>query len=121
MYGNICQKDTVCFRSSISKMFLTFSSGLNVTGKLMLVPELRMMGCGYLVVKKRLDGILSVKTQTIISLAKNAYVKSFLGDKAHTLKGLLQDIYYKAIIQKKLLLSACVIFQIFALNLGIFS
>lgn len=101
MYGNICQKDTVCFRSSISKMFLTFSSGLNVTGKLMLVPELRMMGCGYLVVKKRLDGILSVKTQTIISLAKNAYVKSFLGDKAHTLKGLLQDIYYKAIIQKK--------------------
>ena len=59
-------------------MILTFSRGLNVTGKLMLVPELRIIGCGYFVVKNRLDGILLVKRENIMNNEAAIEFQSFI-------------------------------------------
>ena len=44
----------------------TFSKGLNVTGTFKLVPELKIIGCGYFVVKNLVDGILQ-KTKEMIN------------------------------------------------------
>ena len=49
------------YKELLLKMKHTFSRGLNVTGRVKLVPELKTIGLGYSVVKNLLDGDLKNK------------------------------------------------------------